>query len=162
LLAVKNRPARAADEDATAGGGNVNRRLTSFIAAVGLLLAACRGDGGAPNPTPTLAPSSTPEIALTAAPIQSPPASFTARPSPTLPVFEGVIMVNAEGAGADWLQTDDGEAYGIEGITDDVESQIAALRDGETLVRVYGTLLQPVDDVANRQIRVSRIERAVE
>jgi hypothetical protein len=69
-------------------------------------------------------------------------------------------MSNGEGTGPDWLQTGAGEAYGIEGITDDVESQIAALRDGETTVRLYGTLVQPVDDVGNRQIRVTKIERA--
>jgi hypothetical protein len=109
-------------------------------------------------PTATARPSSTPEIALTPAPIQSPPADFTPQPSVVLPVIEGVLMTNAQGD--DWLQTDDGAIYGIAGITDDVEARIAALADGQTLVRVSGTLVQPVDDVGNKQIRVSRIERA--
>ena len=137
----------------------MTRALVATVAVLALCVAACGGDGASPAATATPRPSSTPEIALTPAPIQSPPAGFTPRPTVVLPVIEGMIMTNAQGE--DWLQTDDGVMYGIAGVTDDIEAQIAAFRDGQTLVRVSGTLVQPVDDVGNKQIRVSRIERSV-
>ena len=115
------------------------RALVATVAVLALWGAACGGDGASPAATVTPRPSSTPEIALTPAPIQSQPAGFTPRPTVVLPVIEGMIMTNAQGE--DWLQTDDGVMYGIAGVTDDVEAQIAAFRDGQTLVRVSGTLV---------------------
>jgi hypothetical protein len=134
---------------------------TKFIAAtmtaVTLLMGACDGsDVG--DTRSTAPPSPTPQVALTPGAIVSVPTAFTPQPSPDLPHFDGVILLEPGPAGRDYLRTDDGAMYGIEGITDDVEAQLVAGRDGISRVRLIGALLQPVPDVANRQIRVSRIE----
>lgn len=129
-----------------------------MIASLGVALASCGGDGDSATLTATAPPSATPEIARTPAPIASPPQSFTPRSSPTLPVFDGVILVEQGGEQRDYLQTDDGEQYGIEGVTEAVEEQLRAQQQAISRVRLTGSLLQPVPDVGNRQIRVSLVE----
>jgi hypothetical protein len=136
------------------------RVFVTMVGAVVLLAGACGGDEASAPPTATARPSSTPEIALTPAPIQSPPANFTPRPSPDVPFFEGVIgSIEIGNELWDYIETDDGQRYGIESLTPNLNLEISELAVARGRARLYGTLVQPVPDVQNRRIVVSRIER---
>lgn len=139
------------------------RAFLAIPAVVALLGAACGGDGASPTATATSRPSSTPEIALTRAPVQSPPPNFTPRPSPDVPFFEGVVgSIEIGDERWDYIETDDGQRYGIESLTPNLNLEISELAVARGRARLYGTLVQPVPDVQNRRIVVSRIERIEE
>jgi hypothetical protein len=75
---------------------------------------------------------------------------------------EGVLSGFAEDAEFDdLLVTDDGQKYGIEGTTPEVEESIAAFIKGAIPVRVTGELVADATDVEGRQIQVESIESVV-
>jgi LysM repeat protein len=62
----------------------------------------------------------------------------------------------------DYFQAEDGAQYGVDGIDDAVREQIAARRDTETTIYVWGTLRHDQPDVNGVQIVVSLISESAQ
>lgn len=60
----------------------------------------------------------------------------------------------------DYFEVEDGEQYGIDGVDDAVREQIAAARDSDVTLYVWGTLQHDVSDVNSVQIVVARISES--
>ncbi len=117
-----------------------------------------------PRPTP---PGSIPLPPPSAAPATATPAiqgltqASTATPVPI--AVEGwtgtVVKLCAMAQYDDYFQRSDGEKYGIQGATDEIEAQVEDARcQPSTVIRVWGRLMAGVPDSNSRRITVERLE----
>ncbi|HPL30521.1 MAG TPA: hypothetical protein PLG21_20960, partial [Anaerolineae bacterium] len=112
-----------------------------------------------PGPTLLPPPSTAPATATPA--IQGPTQASTATPVPI--AVEGwtgsVVKLCAMAQFDDYFQRSDGEKYGIQGATDEIEAQVEDARcQPGTMIRVWGHLMAGIPDSHSRRITAERVE----
>ena len=114
--------------------------------------------------TPTATPTNTPIATHTQAPATAVEPTSTSTPTSTPEIVQGWRgTLHSLPAGAQFddffrIRGEEDGQFGIAAAEPDLEERLVALRDGERIIRIWGTLQRQVPDYGETQIVVERME----